>query len=122
MLRRAADLTPAEQAALEQLRGLAPQLERAVALGERFLALLRERPGDAACDRWVAEADASGVPELRHFAIKLKQDLPAFRAACREPWSNGQTEGQVHKLTLLKRSMYGRAKFDLLRQRLLYAA
>ncbi len=122
VLRRAADRAPAEQAALEQLRRLAPQIERAVTLGERFLALLRERPGDGACDRWVAEADVSGIPELRHFAIKLKQDLPACRAACREPWSNGQTEGQVHKLKLLKRSMYGRAKFDLLRQRLLYAA
>ena len=38
------------------------------------------------------------------------------------PWSNGQTEGQVNKLKLLKRSMYGRAKLDLLRQRLLRAA
>ena len=69
----------------------------------------------------VADAAASGVPELRRFAIKLKQDLAAVRAACREAWSNGQTEGQVHKLKLLKRSMYGRAKFDLLRRRLLWA-
>jgi transposase len=38
------------------------------------------------------------------------------------PWSNGHVEGQVHRLKLIKRQMYGRAKFDLLRQRVLYAA
>ena len=114
--------TPAEQTALDQLTQLAPDIERAVVLGERFLALLRQRQGDLACDQWVTDAAASGVPELRRFATKLKQDLSAVRAACREEWSNGQTEGQVHKLKLLKRSMYGRAKFDLLRLRLLNAA
>jgi transposase len=108
--------------ALDQLTQLAPDLERIVVLGERFLALLRQRHGDQACDQWITDAAASDVPELRRFAIKLKQDLSAVRAACREAWSNGQTEGQVHKLKLLKRSMYGRAKFDLLRLRLLHAA
>jgi transposase len=122
VLRRARDQTPAEHAAREQLKQLTPELERVLTLGERFLELLRERQGEPACDRWVADAATSGVPELRRFAIKLKQDLAAVRAACREPWSNGQTEGQVHKLKLLKRSMYGRAKFDLLRLRLLWAA
>lgn len=45
-----------------------------------------------------------------------------MRAAIAEPWSNGQVEGQVNRLKLIKRSMYGRAKFDLLRQRVLHAA
>jgi transposase len=121
VIRPAHERTPAEQAALDQITQLRPELERVVVLGERFLALLRQRQGDLACDQWVADAATSGVPELRRFAIKLKQDLSAVRAACRETWSNGQTEGQVHKLKLLKRSMYGRAKFDLLRLRLLHA-
>jgi len=122
VIRPVQERTPAEQAALDQLIQLAPELERVVVLGERFLTLLRQRQGDLACDQWVTDAAASGVPELRRFAIKLKQDLSAARAACREAWSNGQTEGQVHKLKLLKRTMYGRAKFDLLRLRLLHAA
>jgi transposase len=122
VIRSALERTPAEQTTLDQLTQLAPDLERAVVLGERFLALLRQRQGDLACDQWVTDAATSGVPELRRFAIKLKQDLSAVRAACREAWSNGQTEGHVHKLKLLKRSMYGRAKFDLLRLRLLHAA
>jgi transposase len=122
VIRPVQERTLAEQAALDQLTQLVPDLERVVVLGERFLALLRQRQGGLACDQWVTDAAASGVPELRRFAIKLKQDLSAVRAACRETWSNGQTEGHVHKLKLLKRSMYGRAKFDLLRLRLLHAA
>lgn len=55
---------------------------------------------------------------LRHLA----QDGAAVRAASTSPWSNGQTEGQVTKLKLLKCTMYGRANFDLLRRRLLLAA
>jgi transposase len=46
----------------------------------------------------------------------------AAQAGCTLPYSNGQTEGQITKLKAIKRSMYGRAKFDLLRQRALYAA
>jgi transposase len=122
VIRPVQERTPAEQTALDQLMQLAPDLERAVVLSERFLVLLRQRQGSLACDQWVTEAAASSVPELRRFAIKLKQDLSAVGAACRETWSNGQTEGHVHKLKLLKRSMYGRAKFDLLRLRLLNAA
>jgi len=122
VIRPAHERTPAEQAALDQIKQLAPELERVVVLGERFLALLRQRQGDLACDQWVTDATTSGVPELRRFAVKLKQDQAAVRAACREAWSNGQTEGHVHRLKLLKRSMYGRAKFDLLRLRLLHAA
>lgn len=122
VIRPVQERTLAEQAARDQLTQLAPDLERVVILGERFLGLLRQRQGDQACDQWLTDAVASAVPELRRFAIKLKQDLAAVRAACREAWSTGQTEGQVHKLKLLKRSMYGRAKFDLLRLRLLNAA
>jgi transposase len=83
---------------------------------------LVERAGANAGRRWVQTAEESEIVELRYFARKLKQDLTAVEAACREQWSNGQTEGQVNKLKLLKRSMPGRAKFDLLRQRVLQAA
>jgi transposase len=122
VLRRAPERTPAEQAALDQLAHLAPEVERLVTFGERFLALLRERQGTLACARWVTDAAAAGVPELRRFIIKLKQDLPAVQAACREDWSNGQTEGQVTRLKLVKRQMFGRASFDLLLRRLLLAS
>ena len=122
MLRRAEKPTRAEQAALDQLPQLAPAVERMVTLGERFLALLRERQGTLACDRWVTDAAAGSVPELRRFVIKLQQDLPAVRAACHENWSNGPTEGQVTRLNLIARQRFGRASFDLLRRRHLLAS
>jgi len=57
---------------------------------------------------------------MRRFAIGLLADLQAIEAALKLPWSNGQTEGQVNRLKLLKREMYGRAKLDLLSQRFLH--
>ena len=56
------------------------------------------------------------------FATHLKQDYDAVKAALSLPWSNGQVEGQIHRLKLIKRQMYGRAHFDLLRKRVLYAS
>jgi transposase len=122
VLRRPGERSAAEQEALDRVRGLAPEVATAVALSQGFLQLFRERQGSAACDLWLADALASTIPELRRFAVKLRQDEAAVRAACTETWSNGQTEGQIHKLKLLKRSMYGRANFDLLRLRVLRAA
>lgn len=62
------------------------------------------------------------VTKLKTFAVKLLQDTEAVAAAMVLPYSQGQTEGRVNKPKLTKRSIYGRGKFDLLRQRFLYAA
>jgi transposase len=62
------------------------------------------------------------VPAVATFAAGLEQDGPAVRAALTLPWSSGQAEGQINRLKLVKRSMYGRASFDLLRRRILLAA
>jgi transposase len=56
---------------------------------------------------------------MQRFAKTIHQDLEAVRNAVSEPWSNGQTEGQINKLKTLKRAMYGRAGVDLLRARML---
>ena len=71
---------------------------------------------------WIGEAKASGVAELKAFAVKLVQDMKAVVVAMILPYSQGQTEGRINKLKFVKRSMYGQGKFDLLRQRVLYAA
>ena len=65
---------------------------------------------------WLREAEASA---LAPFAAGLRRDEDAVRAALTEPWSNGQVEGQVNRLKVIKREMYGRAGFDLLRCRVL---
>jgi transposase len=72
--------------------------------------------------KWTEQAKASGVPKLKAFAVKLLQDIEAVVAGMILPYSQGQTEGRVNKLKFIKRSMYGRGKFDLLRQRVLYAS
>jgi hypothetical protein len=56
---------------------------------------------------------------MRRFAKTLRQDIDAVQNAVTEPWSNGQTEGQINRLKTLKRSMYGRASIELLRARML---
>jgi transposase len=59
---------------------------------------------------------------LAGFARHLRRDRDAVAAALQLPWSNGMVEGQVHRLKLIKRQMYGRASFDLLRLRVLQSA
>jgi len=71
-------------------------------------------------DAWLADATASPVPELRRFAGSLRRDYSAVSSAVKLPWSNGQTEGQVNRLKLIKRQMFGRAKLELLRVRVLH--
>lgn len=70
---------------------------------------------------WLETCCASAITELKNFAIGLKKDIDAVYEAIRQPWSNGPTEGHVNKLKLLKRQMYGRASFKLLRIRVLLA-
>lgn len=70
-------------------------------------------------DTWLEKSLSSGITALQTFAEGIKQDYLAVKAALELPWSNGQTEGQVTKLKLIKRQMYGRANFDLLRRRVL---
>ena len=65
----------------------------------------------------MAEATHSGIAELARFARGLQDDLTAIKAGLTLEWSNGVTEGQVHRLKLVKRQGYGRAGFALLRQR-----
>jgi transposase len=120
-LRRAVDRTVVEQVALTQLLAGCPEVQLAYDLTERFTALIRERQA-VALDDWLAAASTSELPELARFATGLARDKAAVVAAASLPYSNGQTEGQITRLKLVKRAMYGRAKFDLLRQRVLRVA
>ena len=94
-----------------------PTLVTARGLFDRFQAMIRERKS-AELSSWLQDAASS---LLASFVNGLRADERAVAAALVEPWSNGQTEGQITKLKLVKRQMYGRAKLDLLRARLLAA-
>lgn len=121
LLRRRERCDEAQLEAVAKLREAHPEVGAAVAFTERFAGIVRERRG-AELDRWLADAEASGVTEIARFARKARRDEAAIAAGCTLPWSNGQTEGQIARLKAIKRSMYGRAAFDLLRLRALYAA
>jgi transposase len=86
-----------------------------------FRQLMKER-AVAAFPGWVETAAQCPVVELRHFAVGIRQEYGAVAAALEYPWSNGPVEGQSNRLKTIKRQMYGRAKFDLLRARVLWAA
>jgi transposase len=106
---------------LQRLCDQEPMIALAYELAQDFADMARERTGQT-FEAWLARATTSGIPELDRFARGLTEDRAAVEAGLSLEWSNGQTEGQVNKLKLLKRSMYGRANFDLLRLRLLNAA
>ncbi|SEP51280.1 Transposase, partial [Methylobacterium sp. ap11] len=93
-------------------------LVEARSLVSAFQAMVRERR-HADLDGWIERAAAS---LLGSFAAGLVKDKAAVAAALTEPWSNGQTEGQITRLKLVKRQMFGRANLDLLEARLVGAA
>jgi transposase len=95
-----------------------PMLVEARCLIDRFQAMIRTRAADD-LEAWITEAGASLIAS---FASGITRDRAAVHAAITEPWSNGQTEGQITKLKLVKRQMYGRGKLDLLQARLIGAA
>lgn len=76
----------------------------------------------AALEPWLRDAEGSQFAVFRDFARNLRPELAEVEAALPLPWSNGQTEGQITKVKMLKRQMYGRASVPLLRQRILLAA
>jgi transposase len=121
LLRPTDDLRPDERAYRAALLASADDLRAAHELAEAFGRLVRARDR-AALAPWLDRAATSGVPEFRAFAAHLRRDRAAVDAALRFAWSNGQTEGQVTRLKATKRAMYGRARFDLLRLRVLHAS
>jgi transposase len=117
---RPEELKDQEQSLREVVCQRCPALAEAAELAHVFCDMVKQRDAGG-LSGWIARASAATVtPEIRRFAIGLLADLQAIESALRLPWSNGQTEGQVNRLKLLKREMYGRAKLDLLSQRFLH--
>jgi transposase len=108
-----------EQAARSRLLEADPQVVTVDRLAQQFIQMVKERSGQG-LDQWLLDAIDSGIKSLKSFANGLRSDLAAVRNALSMPWSNGQVEGQINRLKFIKRQMYGRAKLDLLRKRVLY--
>jgi transposase len=101
---------------LDRLRTCHPKLNDALTLAEELLAMLR-RTGSTPLAEWATKAEQSGQIDLKNLARSLLQDAAAVTAAMTLPWNNGPVEGQVGRLKLLKRQMYGRAGMALLKAR-----
>ena len=105
---------------MKQLYERSAELGSARRLAQHFLRLVRERRGRE-LEQWVAEVHKTGPPELRGFSRNLRHDWDAVHAGLTQPWSSGSVEENVNKLKVAKRQMFGRARFDLLRKRVLLA-
>jgi transposase len=114
-------LSASDREYLGELWGWNTELERAYQLAQGFSRMVRERDPEM-LDGWLEEASESDSLKLQGFAEGLRGDHDAVRAALLERWSNGQVEGQINRLKLLKRQMYGRANLDLLKRRVVEAA
>jgi transposase len=106
---------------VDHLRVTNEDLGLAYQLAQDFRVMVTKRQVSV-LGRWLEGAKTSGIKELQSLARGIYRDFDAVRAALATEYSNGQTEGKVNKLKCIKRQMYGRANFDLLRQRMLLCA
>ena len=118
-LRRPDHLTEREQQLLKHLCQVDEEVALAYQLVQQFALMVRTRTGGQ-LDAWLEKVAQCPLPDLHAFARGIRSDLEAVEAGLILPWSTGMVEGQVNRLKLIKRQMYGRANFDLLRLRVLH--
>jgi transposase len=112
MLLQLEKLDDMQHSIMEKLCQLFPQIGRARELAQEFSRIVRERSATK-FNEWLRSAMQSELKEFVSFARGISEDYEAVINALRYKWSNGQLEGQINRLKLIKRMMYGRAKFDL---------
>jgi transposase len=112
------ELNPSDHGALPPLLRHCPDLAELQQLGWDFKQAFQLHSAEA-FSAWMEKASRSTFGAIHRFTTGLRRDELAIAAAVSLPWSNGQVEGQVHRLKLIKRQMYGRAGFQLLRRRVL---
>jgi transposase len=115
------ELTDEERSDLDRLLQASEEVRAIRSLLHTFLNIIRQRKSEQ-LRPWMEAAMNSGIPELTSFVAGVERDYDAVKSALRLPWSQGITEGKVNKLKTVKRVMYGKAGFALLRQRLLQDA
>jgi transposase len=120
ILRRHDDLDTEEQVKLKEVRTRCPQLDALATHVAAFGDMLTGRHGKR-LDAWLATVEADDLPELHSYIAGLKRDYAAVLNGLTLPYSSGPVEGHVNRIKMIKRQMFGRAKFDLLRKRVLLA-
>jgi len=107
-----------KKARLAQARERCPQLDALAGHVTEFAKILTGLHGDR-LDDWITAVEADDQPDLHSFANGIKRDHDAVLNGLTMPWSSGVVEGNVNRLKMIKRQMYGRAAFPLLRKRVL---
>jgi transposase len=120
ILRRPDTLSPDEQARLQQVLAHCPQLDSAATHVATFAEMMCGRHGDR-LDAWLAAVEADTLIPLHRFTTGLRRDYDAVRAGLTLEHNSRRVEGTVNKIKMIKRQMFGRANFDLLRTRVLHA-
>lgn len=119
LLTRPEHLQPGEQAQLDAIRRRCPHLDALAGHVTAFAEMMKARTGSRDLEAWLAAVEADEQAGLRSFAAGIRTDLPAVTNGLTLHWSSGKVEGTVNKIKMLKRQMYGRASFDLLRKRVI---
>jgi transposase len=119
-VRAPSDLDETEQEDLAAIRQASPTANTVYELVQDFMTMLRHRQGDRLAS-WLGVVKASQIHELQRLVQSIERDKAAVVAGLTLPHNNGMVEGKVNKLKLIKRLMFGRAGFPLLRQRVLHA-
>src|SRR5262249_49510793 len=117
-MRREATLNEDEKQQRARRHSQEGEIAKAISLTQAFAALVRQRQPDQ-LETWLKRATASGLQAFQSFANGLRADYEAVKAGGTLMWSTGPVEGQINRLKMLKRQMYGRAGIGLLRQRVL---
>jgi len=117
-MKDASELQDEESVQLVSLFKECPKLREIYQHAQTFQQMIAQQLPER-LDDWLVQMESCGIKKLQNFAWGLRQDYDAVRAALTCDWSNGQVEGQVNRLKTIKHQMYGRANFDLLRQRVL---
>lgn len=113
-----AEADPLKNGYLRALYHVSSEIDGIAQTARGLFEIIRKR--DAA--QWPGWLEAAEKSPYARFARHLRRDKDASARALQLPWSNGMVEGQIHQLKLIKRQMYGRASFDLLRLRVLHSA
>ncbi|GAA1074720.1 hypothetical protein GCM10009642_07570 [Nocardiopsis metallicus] len=120
MMSRPDDLEAEQRTGLKRVLADCPELEVLSGFVQDFAVIMTEREGHR-LQEWMAQAKRTSIAELVSFVAGLSRDLDAVVAGLTLTYSSGVVEGHVNRLKMLKRQMYGRAKPDLLRKRVLAA-
>lgn len=107
-----------DQAQRDRLTTSHPDVTLGITLVREFATMVRERQHER-LDSWLTRAEESGLAPLVSFTNGIRRDYAAVKTGLTVKWSNGPTEGHVNRLKQVKRQMYGRAKLDLLKLRLM---